>query len=347
MRAALFETFRQPLEVTLVADPTCPPDGAIVRVMACGVCRSDHHAWVGADPDVVVPHVPGHEFAGVIAETGPSCTRWKDGDRVTAPFILACGNCPDCLGGDPTVCSHQHVAGFSSWGAFAELIAVPHADFNLVRIPAALDFVETAGMGCRVTTAFRALVDRAKLQPGEWLAVHGCGGVGLSAVMIGAALGARVVAVDVNDAALAMAKTLGATATLNVTGMADAGGVIRDMTEGGAHVSIEALGITQTFHNSIRSLRKLGRHVQIGMPTGKHLEPTIPLLETVYSRQISIMGTRGIAASRFPALLAMVAAKRIDPARLVTHHIALHQAGAAIAAMDGYTGIGITVIDRF
>ncbi|HUR43098.1 MAG TPA: alcohol dehydrogenase catalytic domain-containing protein [Aestuariivirga sp.] len=347
MRAALFETFRQPLHVTDVPDPACPPDGAVIRVMACGVCRSDHHAWAGVDPDVVVPHVPGHEFAGVIVETGPNCTRWKRAERVTAPFILACGECPDCLGGDPTICNHQHIAGFSSWGAFAELIAVPHADFNLVRIPETLDFPETAGMGCRVTTSFRALVDRAKLQAGEWLAVHGCGGVGLSAVMIGAAVGARVVAVDVNDAALAMAETLGASATLNVTGITDVGGTLRHMTDGGAHVSLDALGITQTFHNSIRSLRKLGRHVQIGMPVGKHVEPTIPLLETVYSRQISIMGTRGIAASRFPALLAMVAAGRIDPARLITKRIGLDEAGAAIAAMDGFTGSGITVIDRF
>ena len=347
MRAALFETFRQALTVVQVPDPVCPPDGVVIRIMACGVCRSDHHAWVGLDPDVVVPHVPGHEFAGVIAATGPRCTRWKKDDRVTAPFILACGECPDCLGGDPTVCNHQHVAGFSSWGAFAEMIAVLHADFNLVRIPEALGFAETAGMGCRVTTSFRALVDRAKLQPGEWLAVHGCGGVGLSAVMIGTAMGARVVAVDVNEAALAMASALGAAMTLNVTSMADVGETLRDMTDGGAHVSLDALGITATFHNSIRSLRKLGRHVQIGMPVGKHMEPTIPLLEIVYSRQISIMGTRGIAASRFPALLAMVEQGSIDPARLITHRISLDQAGAAIAAMDGYTGTGITVIDRF
>jgi alcohol dehydrogenase len=165
--------------------------------------------------------------------------------------------------------------------------------------------------------------------------------------MIGTAMGARVIAIDVNDAALAKASTLGASATLNVAGTSDVGEAIRDMTNGGVHVSLDALGITQTFHNSIRSLRKLGRHVQIGMPVGKHVEPTIPLLDTVYSRQISIMGTRGIAASRFPALLAMVDAGRIDPARLITKRISLDDAGAAIAAMDGYTGTGITVIDRF
>lgn len=347
MRAAIFDKFKAPMEVRQVPDPACPADGVIVRVKACGVCRSDWHAWTGADSDVSAPHVPGHEFAGVVGEAGKDCRRFKAGDRVTAPFILACGTCPDCLGGDATICNHQYVVGFSAWGAFAECIAVPRADFNLVRLPEKMNFADAAGMGCRVTTAFRALVDRAKLQPGEWLAVHGCGGVGLSAVMIGVALGAQVLAIDVNDDAIALAKSLGAIASLNAKSTGDVGQAIRDMTAGGAHVSVDALGVTDTFHNSIRGLRKLGRHVQIGMPLGRHAEPTVPLLELVYSRQISIMGTRGIPASRFPALFDMIAAGRIDPARLVTKRIPLGEAGAAIAAMNGYTGSGITVIDRF
>lgn len=347
MRVAIFNQFNAPLDVTDVPDPDCPADGVVVRVEACGVCRSDWHAWKGADPDVVAPHVPGHEFAGVVEAVGAGCRNFRPGDRVTAPFILACGNCPDCLGGDATVCSRQHVVGFSSWGAFAERIPVPRADFNLVRLPDGIGFVEAAGMGCRVTTAFRGLVDRAELRPGEWLAIHGCGGVGLSAVAIGAAMGASVLAVDVSEEALEMALSLGATRTLNAAGIGDVGAAVRDLTGGGAHVSIDALGITETFHNSIRGLRKLGRHVQIGMPLGRHAEPSIPLLELVYSRQIAVMGTRGIAASRFPALMGMISSGRLDPARLVTKRIALEEAGAALAAMDRYAGAGITVIDRF
>jgi alcohol dehydrogenase len=347
MRVAIFDAFKAPLTLRDAPDPACPSDGAVVRVAACGVCRSDWHAWTGADPDVAAPHVPGHEFAGIVEAVGRDCRRFKPGDRVTAPFILACGACPDCLGGDATICSNQHVVGFSSWGAFAERIAVPRADFNLVLLPDTIDFVAAAGMGCRLTTAFRAVVDRARLKPGEWLAIHGTGGVGLSALMIGAAMGASVLAIDVNEGALALARELGATRTLNVTGIADVGEAVRAATDGGAHVSLDALGITETFQNSLRGLRKLGRHVQIGMPLGRHANPPVPLLELVYSRQISIMGTRGIAASRFPALFAMIAAGRIDPGRLVTHRIALAEAGAALAAMNGYTGTGITVIDRF
>lgn len=347
MRAAIFDRFEAPLELREVPEPACPTDGAIVQVEACGVCRSDLHAWKGVDPDVVAPHVPGHEFAGVIVETGPECRRFARGQRVTAPFILACGRCPDCLGGDPTVCEHQHVLGFSSWGAFAERAAVPHADFNLVPLPDGMAFATAAGMGCRVTTAFRALVERADLRPGEWLAVHGCGGVGLSAVMIGAALGAAVLAVDVNDAALDLAGELGATRTLNAAGIDDVGAAVRDLTGGGAQVSLDALGITATFHNSLAGLRKLGRHVQIGMPVGAHAAPTIPLLDTIYARQVTLMGTRGIAASRFPAIFEMIAAGRLDPARLITKTIPLEEAGAALSAMDAYAGVGVTVIDRF
>jgi len=346
MKAALFTAYRSPIVVTEVADPACPRDGAIVRVKACGVCRSDHHAWVGLDPDVTAPHVPGHEFAGVVEAVGPDCRTLRRGDRVTAPFILACGACDDCRGGDPTVCNHQHVVGFSGYGAFAELLAVPHADFNLVHLPDSLGFAEAAGMGCRVTTSFRALVDRARLQPGEWLAVHGCGGVGLAATMIGAAMGARIVAIDINPEALAMAKALGATMTFDARDVAAVGDAVRDLTGGGANVSLDALGVAETFTNSVRSLRKLGRHVQIGMPLGRHANPPVALLEAVYSRQITIMGTRGIAASRFPALLAMIEAGRLDVARLITRRIGLDEVGAAIAAMDGYTGTGITVADR-
>lgn len=345
MRAALMTRYNTPVEIGEVADPACPRDGALIAVRACGVCRSDHHAWTGADPDVVLPHVMGHEFAGEVIETGPECHGFSVGERVTAPFILGCGTCPDCRGGEPTICDHQQVIGFSRWGAFAERLAIPRADFNLVRLPEGMDHAVAAGMGCRVTTAFRAVVDRARLQPGEWLAVHGCGGVGLSAILIGAALGARILAVDVAPGALAMARDLGATATLDARAVADVGAAARDLTAGGAHVAIDALGITETFHNSLRSLRKMGRHVQVGMPLGAHATPELPLLDLVYSRQITLHGTRGIGAHRFAALFDMIAGGRLDPARLVTRRIGLSGLHAALVAMDGGAGPGVTVVD--
>ena len=232
-------------------------------------------------------------------------------------------------------------------GVDAERVAVPRADFNLVELPGEMDFATAAGMGCRVTTAWRAVVDRARLAPGEWIVVHGCGGVGLSAVMIGAAVGAQVLAVDVNPGALELAQMMGATRTLNAEGLNDVGGAVREITGGGAQVSVEALGITATFENSLRGLAPLGRHVQIGMPSGSHATPALPLYELIYARQLQILGTRGLAASRFPALFAAIQAGRMDPSRLVTRSIALAEAPAAIAEMDGFSRVGVTVIDRF
>lgn len=344
MKAAVFERFRGPIAIREVADPVCPADGVVIAVKACGVCRSDWHGWTGADSDVVAPHVPGHELAGVITEVGRDVRRFAVGDRVTVPFIVACGACRDCRDGDPTICERQHVVGFSAWGAFAEAIAVPHADFNLVHTPEGMEFAVAAALGCRMTTAFRALTERGQLREGEWLAVHGCGGAGLSAIMIGRALGAEVIAIDVNDEALVLARALGAAVALNAEA-GPVGAAIRDATGGGAHLSVDALGITATLHNSIAGLRKLGRHVQIGLPVGEHAVPTIPLLEAVYSRQISIIGTRGIAARRFPALFELITSGRVCPERLITRRIGLTDVGEAIAAMDRYQGVGVTVME--
>lgn len=346
MKAVLMTEFNGPLPVEDVPDPECPADGVIVDIRACGVCRSDHHAWKGADPDVTLPHVMGHELAGEVLEIGPECRGFKVGDRVTAPFVLGCGACPDCRGGEPTVCDHQHVIGFSGWGAFAERIAVSRGDFNLVHLPDSLDFVSAAGMGCRVTTAFRAVLDRGELRPGEWLAVQGCGGIGLSSIMIGAAIGGRVIGIDVTPEALDMAKKLGAHHLIDATSVPDVGEAVRDLTGGGAHVSIDALGITETFHNSLKSLRKMGKHVQVGMPVGSHSNPPLPLLDLVYARQLTLHGTRGLGAHRFEALFDLVEAGGFDPSRLVSKTIALSGVHSVLRDMDSFHGAGVTVIDR-
>ncbi|MGE0553959.1 MAG: zinc-dependent alcohol dehydrogenase family protein [Gemmatimonadales bacterium] len=347
MKAALMRSYRSPLEIIELADPEPPPDGVVVRVKACGVCRSDWHGWRGTDPDIVLPHVPGHELAGVVEAVGPDCRDVRIGDRVTVPVILGCGRCPTCRGGELTVCDRQYVVGFTGWGAFAERVAVPYADANVVRLPEEMSFEVAAALGCRTTTAFRGVVDRARLRPGEIIAVHGCGGVGLSAVMIAQAIGATVIAVDIVPEKLELARTLGATHTIDASAMEDVGRAIRELTGGGAQVSIDALGITATFHNSIRGLAKLGRHVQVGQPLDEHATPSIPLLETVYSRQISVIGSRGLPAIRFPAVFEMIRSGRLDPARLIRQRIALEEATGVFELMDSYADVGVTVIDRF
>jgi len=347
MKAAILHQFNEPVSIENVADPVCPKDGAVIEVKACGVCRSDHHTWVGADADLALPHVMGHEFAGVIEEVGPDCMKFSKGERVTAPFILGCGHCPDCTAGQPTICESQRLVGFTQWGAFAERVAVEAADFNLVRLPDSVRYEEAAGMGCRITTAWRGLSERADLQPGEWIAVHGCGGVGLSAIMLASTLSAKIIAIDISEDALAIAKSLGAHACINATKTPDVSGAIHEITRGGAHVSIDALGVSVTFENSLRSLRKLGRHVQIGMPVGSHATVPLPLLDLVYARQLSIHGMRGLGAAGFATLLDMVVDCRLDIGKLVTHRIALSGVGDALTTMGRDQLSGITVVDNF
>nr|WP_204332314.1 zinc-dependent alcohol dehydrogenase family protein [Geodermatophilus sabuli] len=337
----VFETFGGPLTVREVPDPAPAPGGVVVEVGASGICRSDWHAWQGHDPDVSLPHVPGHELAGTVAAVGPGVARWRVGDRVTVPFVTACGRCDRCAAGEHQVCSRQTQPGFTHWGSLASYVALDAADVNLVGLPDDLDDVTAASLGCRYATAFRAVVQVARVRAGEWLAVHGCGGVGLSAVQIAVAAGARVVGVDVSPAALRLARDLGAEHT--VDGGDAAGGVadrVAELTGGGAHVSIDALGSVVTCEDSIRSLRPRGRHVQVGLLPPAQGRPAVPM-DRVIAAELQVLGSHGMAAHAYPELLGLVAAGRLAPRRLVTRVLGLDDAGAALAAVGAAPGIAV------
>lgn len=346
MRALVYEQFRGPMEVREVPDPVPPADGVVVRVEANGICRSDWHGWMGHDPDIRVPHVPGHELAGVVEAVGREVWRWKPGDRVTVPFAVGCGTCGLCRSGAPHICDDYFQPGFTAWGSFARYVALPHADANLVRLPEGLDFVSAASLGCRFITSFRAVVHQGRVAAGEWVAVHGCGGVGLAAVMIAATAGARVIAVDVQEAALALARELGAAHTLDARRTADVASAIRDLTGGGADLSLDALGSAATCANSVACLRKQGRHVQVGLLLGADLNPPVPM-HLVIGRELEILGSHGMPAHAFPELFELIQAGRLDPGRLVRRRVSLEESGAVLAEMGAFAGVGVTVIDQF
>ncbi|MGR6318310.1 zinc-dependent alcohol dehydrogenase family protein [Micromonospora soli] len=336
MRAVIFDEFGAPPEVRDVPDPVPPPGGAVIRVEATGLCRSDWHGWQGHDPDIRPPHVPGHEFAGVVTAVGAGVHGWRPGDRVTAPFVCACGQCPACLAGDQQVCERQTQPGFTHWGSYAEYVAVHHAEVNLVRLPDELDYPAAAALGCRFATAFRAVVSQGRVAAGEWVAVHGCGGVGLSAVMIAAACGAQVVAVDVAPGALELAKRYGATVCLDGSALTGPGAVaaaVREATGGGAHLSLDALGSHATCTASIESLRRRGRHVQVGLLPPAQGRPTLPM-ELVIAFELELRGSHGMAAHAYPELLRLVTAGVLRPAELITRTIGLAEAPSALATMD-------------
>ncbi|MFC7489814.1 MULTISPECIES: zinc-dependent alcohol dehydrogenase family protein [unclassified Knoellia] len=343
MRAVIYDAYGQPPTLAEVPEPACPRDGVVIAVRATGVCRSDWHAWKGHDP-VTLPQVPGHELAGTVAEVGAEVRQWQVGDRVTVPFVCGCGVCELCRSGDAQVCPDQTQPGFTGPGSFADRVTINAADVNLVALPDPIDFVTAASLGCRFATAFRAITAHGRLRAGDWLAVHGCGGVGLSAVMIGAALGARVVAVDISAAALDRARELGAEHVVDAGRDADTAALIREITHGGAHVSIDALGTPTTAAASVSCLRRRGRHVQVGLLLGPASTPPLPM-DRVIAHELEIYGSHGMAAHEYPAMLALVEDGTLRPDRLVGDVISLDEAGAALMAMDHpATSPGMTVI---
>ena len=345
MRAVVIDSFGTVPQVRDVPDPRCPPDGVVVRVGATGLCRSDWHGWMGHDDGITLPHVPGHELAGTVVEAGPRVRGWAPGDRVTVPFVCACGACAACLAGEQQVCEHQTQPGFTGWGSFADLVALDHADVNLVRLPEAMTAVTAASLGCRFATAYRALTVHGRVRAGDRVAVHGCGGVGLSAVMIAVDAGARVVALDVSADARAAALRLGAEVALDPTGLApgDVAAQVVQATDGGAHVSVDALGHLAIALASVLGLRRRGRHVQVGLLLADHARTPLPM-DRVVGWELEVYGSHGMAAHEYPAMLERVAAGRLRPDLLVGRTIGLDQAPAALAAIDTATPAWMTVV---
>jgi alcohol dehydrogenase len=338
MRAVLIEQFGVRPIVTEVPDPAPDPAGVVVEVVATGLCRSDWHGWLGHDPDIVLPHVPGHEFAGIVAAVGRDVANWKVGDRVTAPFVCACGRCAQCASGNQQTCLEQQQPGFTYWGSFAEFVAVPQADVNLVALPDGLGFDAAAALGCRFATAYRAIRQVGAVAAGEWVAVFGCGGVGLSAVMIAAAVGARVIAIDTQPDALHRAAALGAQHL--VTAGPHAADDIRALTAGGAQVSLDALGSAEVIRSALLSLAPRGRHVQVGLLP----EPVTLDLGVLVGRELQWRGSHGLSARDYPGLLGEVSSGALRPADLVGAVIGLEDAPAALMQMSAGSAPGMTVL---
>ena len=340
MRAAVYERFEGPITVVDVPDPVPAPGEVVVQVSAVGLCRSDYHGWHGTDPDIACPHVGGHEFVGRVVAVGGDVHRVRTGDRIMVPFVCGCGECEPCRIGQHQVCRRQEQPGFTRWGAFAQFTTIPFADVNAVHVPDAVSDEAAALVGCRVSTAYRGVVEQGRLAAGEVLAVHGCGGVGLAAIAFGRALGARVVAVDVSPEALELARSVGADDVIDARGVEAVDEVVHDLT-GGAHVSVECLGHSVTAANSVRCLRPLGRHVQIGLfpaPTAD-----VPVSRVIRD-ELEVLGVHGLSASRIPQVLAMVADGRIDPTAVVRRRLSLDDVPTALPAMGRFATPGVSLV---
>ncbi|MBA2665637.1 MAG: alcohol dehydrogenase catalytic domain-containing protein [Trueperaceae bacterium] len=326
-----------------VPDPEPSTHGAVIEVRATGVCRSDWHAWVGHDPTVTFPHVPGHEFAGVVREVGRDVRGFTGGERVTAPFCCGCGVCGECRAGHQNLCDREYQPGFDGWGSFAHYVHVPWADVNLAVLPETIGFAEAASLGCRFMTAYAGLAHVARVRRGEHVVVYGCGGVGLSAVMIAAAMGARVIAVDVAREKLDLAMEFGAVASIDARHV-DPVEATASHTDGGAHVSVDALGSATTAGQAIRSLRRRGRHLQLGLLLGREATPATPLQDVV-RKQLVVHGSHGMQAWRYGELFDFIAARRLPLGRMIGARRPLADAGDVLASMAGFAPLGVTLLE--
>lgn len=346
MKAAVITQFQKPLCIQEVPNPVASDDGVVIEVKATGLCRSDWHGWMGHDSDIKLPHVPGHEFSGIINAVGKNVKHFKVNDRVTVPFVCGCGACEECASGNHQVCNHQFQPGFTNWGSFAQFVAIDYADINLVKLPDEIDFVTAASLGCRFATSFRAVVDQGEVKAGQWVGVHGCGGVGLSAIMIANALGASIVAVDIDDEKLEFAKSIGASIAINGAKTKDVPKEIINKTNGGVHVSLDALGSPTTSYNSVSCLRKRGKHVQVGLMLADHKDAKVPM-DKIVANELEILGSHGMQAYRYLALLEMIKQKKLNPKKLIQKTITLEESLNALTDMDSFSGVGMSVIDRF
>ncbi len=346
MRAAVYEEFRGPVEVRQVDDPAPAAHGAVLRVEATGVCRSDWHGWMGHDKDISLPHVPGHELAGTIEALGSEVRGWSTGARVTVPFVCGCGSCPQCETGNHQICDNQTQPGFTHWGSYAEYVAIDYADVNLVALPEEIDFETAASLGCRFATSFRGVVAQGNVQPGQWVAIYGCGGVGLSAVMIAVAMGARVIAVDIDPQALKLASDLGAEVAIDATASTPVVEAVQSASAGGAHLTVDALGSQATAIDAVASLRKRGRHVQIGLLAGDDFRPPLPM-ELVIANELEIVGSHGMQAFEYGRMLDMIGDGRLAPGKLIGQYVDLDTAAAALGDPSSIHVPGVTVINRF
>jgi alcohol dehydrogenase len=346
MRAALYDTFGGPVTLENIDDPSPNDGGVVIKTLANGICRSDWHGWMGHDPAINLPNVPGHECCGEIVEVASGVERWKVGDKVIVPFSGGCGTCPSCAEQNQHICDNDFQPGFTAFGAFAEYCAIDYADTNLVRLPEAVSPVTAASLGCRFMTSFRAMTARGAVRAGEWVAVHGLGGIGLSAIMIAKALGAKIIAVDIKTSALGKAKSIGADICLDAGSTADVPEAILDLTNGGAHLSVDALGSSITAYNSIACLRKRGRHVQIGLAVDKDKDMAIPM-HLVIGRELDIYGSHGMQAHKYPDMLTMIEAGLLSPDVLVTKTVGLSEGASILMAMGDNPPDGVVVIDSF
>jgi propanol-preferring alcohol dehydrogenase len=291
MKAAVLHEFKQPLVFEEVPRPRLEPGEVLIKVEACGVCHSDLHLaggdWSQLAAIVKRPLILGHEIAGRVLEKGEDVRELRIGDRVGVPWVYwTCGECEFCREGNENLCSKQKITGVTVDGGYAELVKAPAS--HALKIPDGLSSVEAAPLFCAGVTVFRAL-KKAKVLPGQRLAVFGVGGLGHLAVQIGRVLGADVTAIDISDEKLALAKSLGASSVLNTAST----NVVKELRgKGGVHVALVTSAARAAYETAFYCVRPTGTLLVVGLPAENICFPPILMAAGEVCIQASAVGSR-------------------------------------------------------
>lgn len=337
MRAAIFHAPGKPLTVEEVETPKPGPGEILVKVAACGVCATDLHYLHGIPTFKKPPLILGHEVSGWVEAAAPDVTTFKPGETVLVPAVLSCGECLNCRRGRDNICERMVMPGNHADGGFAEFLTIPAR--TLVRLPDGLPIQESAIISDAVSTPFHAVRNRGRVQGGDWVAIFGCGGVGINAVQIAAALGASVLAVDLDSKKLAQARELGAAEAFNSQEI-DVPKAIRKLTGGGVDVAFEIVGRPQVLDQAFSSVRPGGTLVVVGSSE----EPWTFAVSRLMFREISVLGSLGCCSAEFPTILEMVRAGKIRLEPVVGDRLPLERINEALARLEDGTVSGRQLI---
>jgi 6-hydroxycyclohex-1-ene-1-carbonyl-CoA dehydrogenase len=313
MKAAVFHGSGKPLEIADVPTPQPKAGEILVKVAACGVCHTDlHYIDHGVPTFKDPPMILGHEPSGTVAGVGAEVKRFKEGDRVLLPAVLTCGFCVNCRKGRENICDNMVMFGNHIDGAYAEYVIAPAKD--VISLPDDTPLQESSIIADAISTPYHAVVNRGQVKAGDNVVIFGCGGVGINAVQVAAAVGATVIAVDVVPEKLEMAKKLGAQEVVNAKETDRIDKEIKKMTGGGADVSFEAIGNPHTIQDAFACIRKGGRTVVIGY-TDKLVE--LPASKIMFFEQ-EIIGSLGCRPVDYPKIVEMARTGKIKLKELVT-----------------------------
>lgn len=320
MKAAVFYGADRGLEVTDVPTPSPGPGEALIRIAGCGMCHTDlHYLDHGIPTFKDPPIVLGHEPSGTIESLGAGVDGWHEGDRVLIPAVLSCGRCRYCRAGRENLCDNLRMLGNHLDGAYAEFIAVPAAE--LVVVPDSVPLTEVSIVADAMSTPYHAVKHRGRVQLGDYVAVVGCGGVGLNVVQCATVAGGRVIAVDTNPERLEIARQLGAIETVNPDEVDRIDKHIRHLTDGGVDVAFEAIGNPQTMRSAFGLLRRGGRLCIIGYSQ----DDLVVSAGKLMFHEMEVVGSLGCGGRDYPEIMELVAAGRLQVEPVVSGTIPLER----------------------